>query len=112
MPPTKSQVILMLHSKLPWELESPCGFPYSGIYIVPKVRKDFPCYIAQIREMRMGECEESDANANLIITAVNVMPEVKRILRCVVHKKINGALRRRTFEGRCEHLPKKLEGVE
>ena len=33
------------------------------------------------------------ANANLIITAVNVMPEVKRILRCVVDKVIDSPIR-------------------
>ncbi len=59
----------MEHTKVPWTIESPCGFPYSGIYIVPVVRKDFPFYIAQIRQLR--EREESEANAEHIVRCVN-----------------------------------------
>ena len=57
------------HTKTPWTTESPCGFPYSGIYIVPESSKDFPFHIAQIRELR--EDEETDANAEFIVTACN-----------------------------------------
>ncbi|KKL88948.1 hypothetical protein LCGC14_1919590 [marine sediment metagenome] len=51
----------------PWTIETPCGFPYSGLYVVPVARKDFPCYITQIRQLR--EREESEANARLIAAA-------------------------------------------
>lgn len=50
--------------------------------------------------------------ANEFIAAVNVMPEVKRILRCVVDKKIDNTTCLRIFEGWCEDLLKKLEGVD
>ncbi len=55
-----------------WTIETPCGFPYSGLYIVPVIRKDFPYYIAKIRQLR--ERKESEANAFLIAAA----PETKQ----------------------------------
>lgn len=58
-------------TKGPWTIETPCGFPYSGLYVVPVVRKDFPCYIAQIRQLR--EHEESEANACLIAAAPDLL---------------------------------------
>lgn len=57
------------HTPLPWTIETPCGFPYSGLYVVPVARKDFPFHIAKIRQLR--ESEESEANAQHIIRCCN-----------------------------------------
>jgi len=58
-----------MHTKGKWTIEVPCGFPYTGLYIVPVIRKDFPFYIAEIRQLR--EREESEANANHIVHCCN-----------------------------------------
>lgn len=60
-----------MHTKGKWTIETPCGFPYSGLYVVPVIRKDFPCYIAKIRQLR--EKEESEANARLIAAAPELL---------------------------------------
>ena len=65
----------MKYTEGPWTIEVPCGFPYSGIYIVPTVRKDFPFHIAQIRQLR--EREESEANAQLIAAAPELLDACK-----------------------------------
>ena len=57
----------MEHTEGEWTIEYPCGFPYSGTFIVPVIRKDFPYYIAEIRQLR--EHDESFANAELIASA-------------------------------------------
>lgn len=59
------------YTKGEWTIETPCGFPYSGIYVVPVVRKDFPFHIAQVRQLR--EREESEANARLIAAAPDLL---------------------------------------
>lgn len=65
----------MSYTKGPWTIETPCGFPYSGLYVVPVIRKDFPCHIAQIRQLR--EREESEANACLIAAAPKLLDACK-----------------------------------
>ncbi len=66
----------MEHTKGEWTIETPCGFPYSGLYVVPVVRKDFPYYIAQIRQLR--EREESEANARLIASSPALLAACKQ----------------------------------
>lgn len=65
----------MEHTKGEWTIETPCGFPYSGLYVVPVVRKDFPYHIAQIRQLR--ERKESEANACLIAAAPDLLEACK-----------------------------------
>lgn len=67
----------MEHTKGDWTIETPCGFPYSGLYVVPVVRKDFPCYIAKIRQLR--EREESEANACLIVAAPDLLAACEKM---------------------------------
>lgn len=58
------------HTPGPYRIEKPCGFPYTGTYIVPDKAcdsKGFPFFIAEIRQLR--EKEESDANADLFVAA-------------------------------------------
>ena len=57
------------HTKGEVTIETPCGFPYSGLYIVPVIRKDFPFHIAEIRQLR--EREESEANAERLVLCWN-----------------------------------------
>ncbi len=64
-----------MYTKGPWTIEVPCGFPYSGLYIVPVVRKDFPFYVAKIRLLR--EIEESEANARLIAASPRLLDACK-----------------------------------
>lgn len=65
-------------TKSEWTIETPCGFPYSGLYVVPIVRKDFPYHIAKIRQLR--EREESEANACLIAAAPDLYDACKELL--------------------------------
>lgn len=76
----------MSHTKGKWTIETPCGFPYSGLYVVPVVRKDFPCYIAQVRQLR--EREESEANARLIAAAPALLAACEAWEKAVKHGEI------------------------
>ena len=53
-----------------WAIETPCGFPYTGIYIVSHKandNKDFHSFIAEIRQYRKSS--EGKANADFIANA-------------------------------------------
>ena len=61
----------------PWEIERPCGFPYTGIYIVSHSsndKKEFHHFIAEVRQLR--ESGESLANAKYIVDSCNAAPAV------------------------------------
>lgn len=78
----------MKHTQGKWTLESPCGFPYSGLYVVPVIRKDFPCYIAQVRQLR--ERKESEANAHLIAAAPDLLDACKAAQIMLLQTNWNG----------------------
>lgn len=103
-PPTKRQVILMPHSKLPWKEridnpilnENPIPMPEYVIYGEGGER-----LVASVwTKTKLGD-EEAKANANLIITAVNVMPEVRDLL-CRLSGYSDGILDQ--FQNRSGHL--------
>ncbi len=74
----------MSHTKGKWTIETPCGFPYSGLYIVPVIRKDFPYHIAKIRQLR--ESKESEANARRICQCVNNFDDLLAACEIVIHR--------------------------
>ena len=77
----------MSYTKGEWTIEIPCGFPYSGLYVVPIIRKDFPCHIAKIRQLR--EREESEANAYLIAAAPELLAACEIAILALTHEPIN-----------------------
>lgn len=75
------------HTEGPWDIEYPCGFPYTGTYIVShkaNEKKGFHHYILEVRQLR--ERAESDANAALVRAAPALLrqrDELVKALRAV-----------------------------
>ena len=78
------------HSPLPWTLERPCGFPYTGLYIVESestrtkidYEHSYPFHIAKIRLVRNSQ--EGEANAELIVRSVNSLPGLVELIKAVL----------------------------
>lgn len=68
------------HTPGPWDIERPCGFPYTGIYVVSHKAnhdKQFHSFIAEVRQYR--ESHEAEANARLIAQAPALLAERDRL---------------------------------
>jgi len=63
------------HTEGPWEIERPCGFPYTGIFIVSPAANDRRAYHSFVVEVRQHRAldEESEANARLIAAAPTML---------------------------------------
>lgn len=79
------------HTEGPWDIEHPCGFPYTGTYIVShkaNEKKGFHHYILEVRQLR--ERAESDANAALVKAAPTLLSQRNALVR--VLEKVNHTL--------------------
>lgn len=73
----------MSYTKGKLEIERPCGFPYTGIYIVSHQAnndKDFHSFIAEVRQYR--EEGEGEANAERLVKCWNEYDELKAKAAC------------------------------
>ncbi len=102
----------MGHSKLPWIeridnpifSEKPVSMPEYVIY-----GKGGECLVASVwAKTKLGD-EEAKANANLIITAVNVMPELRVFLEKL---QVGDLMTERLIQQRAGEFLEKLEAVE
>lgn len=76
-----------------WEIEQPCGFPYTGIYIVShKANNDkgFHSFIVEVRQYR--ERGEAKANADFICKAVNYHDRLVEIAKEHLDDSTSGAI--------------------
>lgn len=72
------------HTEGEWEIERPCGFPYTGIYIVSHKannNKTFHHFIAEVRQLR--EHAESEANAVLIAQAPTLLRQRAELVKAL-----------------------------
>lgn len=61
------------HTPGPWAIEHPCGFPYTGTYIVSHKgndAKNFHHFIAEVRQLR--DHDETEANTELLVRACEI----------------------------------------